>query len=88
MGGLPRRLGVEVVVDEEEEVFLEDVVFVEVVFVEDFVFETSKVVFFGLPRFLGKASDTGVALMTGFRRSMVMLSIFSPSWTEKCRLPR
>ena len=59
-------MGTEVVVDEEEEVFLEDVVFVEVVF-------------FGLPRFLGKASDIGVALMTGFRRSMVMLSTLSPS---------
>ena len=79
MGGLPRRLGVEVVFDEEEEVFLEEVVFVEVVFVEDFVFETSKVVFLGLPCFLGKASDTGVALMTGFSRSIVMLSTLSPS---------
>ena len=78
----------EVVVDEEEEVFWEDVVFEEVVFVEDFVSEASEVVFLGLPRFLGTASATGVALMTGFSRSMVMLSTLSPSCTVKCRLPR
>ena len=72
-------MGVEVVFDEEDEVFWEEVVFVEVVVVEDFVLESSKVVFLGLPRFLGRASDTGVALMTGFSRSIVMLSTLSPS---------
>ena len=44
LGGLPRRLGGKVVVE-------------EVVFVDDFVSESSKVVFFGLPRFLGRASE-------------------------------
>ena len=68
-------MGAEVVFDDEEVVF-EDV---EVVFEEDFVSEVANVVFFGLPRLLGSASDTGVALMTGFSRSIVMLSTLSPS---------
>ena len=72
-------MGADVVVDDEEEVFFEEVVFVEVVVVDDFVLEVPKVVFFGLPRFFGRASDTGVALMTGFSRSIVMLSTLSPS---------
>ena len=79
MGGLPRRFGREVVFDEEEEVVSSDVVFVEVVLVADFVLEEAKVVFLGLPRFLGTASSTGVTLMTGFSRSIVTLSVLSPT---------
>ena len=82
LGGLPRRLGGDVVfaLDEEEEE--------KVVFVTDFVLEFSEVVFLGLPRFLGAAASTGVALMTGFNLSIVTLSVLSPTWSLKCRLPR
>ena len=69
-------MGAEVVFDEE------------VVFADDFVSEISNVVFRGLPLFLGKAADTGVALRTGFNRSIVILSTLLPSWIVKCRLPR
>ena len=89
LGGLPRRLGADVVFDDAEVVFEvvevvfddEEVVFevVEVVFEEDFVSGVDNVVFFGRPRLLGTASATGVALETGFSRSTVMLSVLSPS---------
>ena len=67
-GGLPRRLGADVVVDD-----------VEVVFVEDFVSGFDNVVFLGRPRLLGRASVGGVALETGFSRSIVTVSVLSPS---------
>ena len=74
LGGLPRRFGGEVVFEVDEEEASE-----KVVFVADFVFETSEVVFLGLPRFLGTAASTGVALITGFKRSIVTLSVLSPN---------
>ena len=82
LGGLPRRLGADVVFDDEEVVFeVGEVVFdgEEVVFEEDFVSGVDNVVFFGRPRLLGSASVGGVALETGFSRSTVMLSVLSPS---------
>ena len=81
-GGLPRRLGADVVVDDEEVVFeVVEVVFedVEVVFVEDFVSGFDNVVFLGRPRLLGTASVGGVALDTGFSLSIVTVSVLSPS---------
>ena len=90
-GGLPRRLGTKVVVDDEvaDVVFVDeeaaDVVFVEdeevadVVFVEDFVSGFDNVVFLGRPRLLGTASVGGVALDTGFSLSIVTVSVLSPS---------
>ena len=74
-GGLPRRLGADVVVDDEEVVFE----VVEVVFVEDFVSGFDNVVFLGRPRLLGRASVGDVALETGFSLSMVTVSVLSPS---------
>ena len=74
-GGLPRRLGANVVVDDEEVVFE----VVEVVFVEDFVSGFDNVVFLGRPRLLGRASVGDVALETGFSLSMVTVSVLSPS---------
>ena len=77
LGGLPQRLGADVVFDDEEVVFeVGEVVFdVE----EDFVSGFDNVVFFGRPRLLGSASVGGVALETGFSRSTVTLSVLSPS---------
>ena len=74
LGGLPRRLGGDVVFEVDEEEASE-----KVVFVADFVLETSEVVFLGLPRFLGTAASTGVTLMTGFNLSIVTLSVLSPN---------
>ena len=70
-GGLPRRLGTKVVVDDEE--------VADVVFVEDFVSGFDNVVFLGRPRLLGTASVGGVALDTGFSLSIVTVSVLSPS---------
>ena len=70
-GGLPRRLGAKVVVDDEE--------VVDVVFEEDFVSGLDNVVFLGRPRLLGTASVGDVALETGFSLSMVTVSVLSPS---------
>ena len=84
LGGLPRRFGGDVVFEVDEEKASEE----KVVFVADFVLETSEVVFLGLPRFLGTAASTGVTLMTGFNLSIVTLSVLSPTWSLKCRLPR
>ena len=70
-GGLPRRLGANVVVDDEE--------VVDVVFEEDFVSGFDNVVFLGRPRLLGTASVGDVALETGFSLSMVTVSVLSPS---------
>ena len=84
LGGLPRRLGGDVVFEVDEEEASEE----KVVFVADFVLGTSKVVFLGLPRFLGIADSTGVTLTTGFNLSIVTLSVLSPTCSLKCRLPR
>ena len=70
-GGLPRRLGAKVVVDDEE--------VVDVVFEEDFVSGLDNVVFLGRPRLLGTASVGDVALETGLSLSMVTVSVLSPS---------
>ena len=81
-GGLPRRLGTKVVVDDEEVadvVFVEDEEVADVVFVEDFVSGFDNVVFLGRPRLLGRASVGDVALETGFSLSMVTVSVLSPS---------
>ena len=80
-GGLPRRLGTKVVVDDEvaDVVFVEDEEVADVVFVEDFVSEFDNVVFLGRPRLLGTASVGGVALDTGFSLSIVTVSVLSPS---------
>ena len=88
-GGLPRRLGTKVVVDDEvvdvvfeeaaEVVFVEDEEVADVVFVEDFVSGFDNVVFLGRPRLLGTASVGDVALDTGFSLSMVTVSVLSPS---------
>ena len=71
LGGLPRRLGANVVVDDEE--------VVDVVFEEDFVSGFDNVVFLGRPRLLGTASVGDVALETGLSLSMVTVSVLSPS---------
>ena len=68
-------MGADVVFDDEEVVFEVG----EVVFEEDFVSEFDNVVFFGRPRLLGSASVGDVALDTGFSRSIVTVSVLSPS---------
>ena len=76
LGGLPHRLGSEVVFASSFVVF-----FSKVFFEEDFMLEDFVVVFLGRPLGLGTAEKTGDLNMTSLRQLIVSVSTLFPICT-------